>query len=87
MFVQLSFLARAFSINNNNNIYLLQMGCHPVAVIKCFESLSIAIGMKNAVHMRHTVASSVNHLTVWYLSTSHDGMILKKKVRNLRWVL
>jgi hypothetical protein len=21
------------TINNNNNIYLLQMGCHPVAVI------------------------------------------------------
>jgi hypothetical protein len=25
-----------FTLNNNNNIYLLQMGCHPVAVITLY---------------------------------------------------
>jgi hypothetical protein len=53
---------------------------------KCFES--VAVGMKNAVHMRHTVASSVTRLAVWYYSKlSHDGTILEKKVQNKTGVL
>jgi hypothetical protein len=33
------------------------------------ESVSVAMGMKNAVHMRRTVASFVTYLAVWYFST------------------
>jgi hypothetical protein len=34
-----------------------------------FESVCLAVGMKNVGRMRRTVVSSVTYLAVWYFST------------------
>jgi hypothetical protein len=55
--------------NNNNNIYLLQMGCHPVAVITLHVFPNTANKFTyGGLHEKHVVSTGKhgNHLSICF---------------------
>jgi len=58
--------------NNNNNIYLLQLGCHPVAVVifTCKQNMKLVTTKfkSGGLHEKHVVATwnLGNHLSICF---------------------
>jgi len=74
-------IADGILFNNNNNIYYLQLGCHPVAVVILhvhkYEKKKVTRKFKSGgLHERHVVAiSNITKISGGYVKTQHFIMV------------